>query len=155
MSYAVIARTPAAPSAAIVNDGFLPDIDVADFRAKQRVRDSVTPERAREALIAAMITVGRDLRDWVSARRIDGLLSLAAVDAPSIDGISVLEHGYRRAVYCYAKADLVERYRDTDTTQPGIRKLADTDDAPEELRRDAVHAIRDILGVGRTAVELI
>ncbi len=153
--YRLVAETPAPASAPIANDGFLPDIDVASFREVSRIRDAVTAPRAREALIGAMISAARDLTPWVIARRAEGAATLADVEAPTIDGESILVHAYRRAIFCYAKADLVERYRDVDTTQAGQRRAEDLDETPGELRRDALHAIRDMLGVGRTAVELI
>jgi hypothetical protein len=49
------------PPALIINDGFFPEVDPAMFREQHRIRDAVTPARAREALIAAMLTVYRDL----------------------------------------------------------------------------------------------
>lgn len=153
--YRLVADTPAPASTPIANDGFLPDIDVASFREVARIRDAVTAPRAREALIGAMIATARDLAPWVAARRAEGAEALTDVAAPTIDGQSILINAYRRAIFCYAKADLVEGYRDVDTTQAGQRRAEDLDGTPGELRRDAIHAIRDILGVGRTAVELI
>jgi hypothetical protein len=78
----------------------------------------------------------------------DGSVSL-------IDGTSTLVLLYRRAVFTAAKAEVVERYRDVDITGAGQRKVEDLEPSVGELRRDSLHAIRDILGVGRTAVELI
>ncbi|WP_269086132.1 head completion/stabilization protein [Pseudomonas citronellolis] len=40
-------------------------------------------------------------------------MRLADVPADQLDGESVLLQHYRRAVYCLAKATLIERYRDT------------------------------------------
>ena len=147
------AATP--PAAPIVNDGFFPDIDPTSFRAQLRVRDAVTPERLRDALIAAIVTVGNDLIVWSLAQRLLGHATLGAVPAATIDGASRLVHLYRRAVFCNARAELVERYRDVDTTAKGQAKAEDLDPSIAELRRDALHAVRDLLGVGRTNVELI
>ncbi len=55
----------------------------------------------------------------------------------------------------YAKAELVETYRDVDLTGAGQRKVEDAEPSIGELRRDAIHAIRDILGTTRTDIELI
>jgi hypothetical protein len=139
----------------IVNDGWFPDIDPGMFREHQRIRDGVTAARMREALIAAILAVGRDLAAWSAVRRAAGAVSLAAIDAPKIDGTSTLVLLYRRAVFTAAKAELVERYRDVDMTGAGQRKSDDLDPSVSELRRDSLHAIRDILGVDRTTVELI
>lgn len=141
--------------APIVNDGWFPDIDPAMWREQQRIRDSVTPARMREALVAAILTVGRDLAPWATAQRGEGAASLADVSAPEIDGTSTLVLLYRRAVFTAAKAEVVERYRDIDLTGAGQRKSDDLDPSVTKLRRDCLHAIRDILGVTRTTVDLI
>lgn len=145
--------TPA--PALIVNDGFLPDIDPAMFREQHRIRDAVTPARAREALIASILTVGRDLAAWIAGHRAAGILRLDSVPTSTIDGISTLVLLYRRAVFTAAKAEVVERYRDVDLTGAGQRKAEDLDPSVAELRRDSLHAIRDMLVVTRTCVELI
>ncbi len=145
--------TPA--PALIANDGFLPDIDPAMFREQHRIRDAVTPARAREALIAGILTVRRDLAAWAAGHREAGILRLESVPASTIDGISTLVLLYRRAVFTAAKAEVVERYRDIDLTGAGQRKAEDLDPSVAELRRDSLHAIRDMLAVTRTCVELI
>jgi len=66
--------TPA--PALIRNDGFFPDIDPVMFREQHRIRDAVTPARAREALIAGILTVGRDLAAWAAGHRAAGITHL-------------------------------------------------------------------------------
>ncbi len=141
--------------AIIVNDGWFPDIDPAMFKEQQRIRDGVTPARMREALIAAILTVRRDLNAWAAGHRAAGAASLDAIEADRIDNTSALVLLYRRAVFTAAKAEVVERYRDVDTTGAGQRKAEDLEPSVGELRRDSLHAIRDMLGVGRTTIELI
>jgi hypothetical protein len=149
----------AAPDASVVtNDGWFPDIALAHFRGQVRIRDSVTVDRQRGAIIGAIMTVGNDLVAWAAARRTAGAANLATVvDVPNpvLDGEPALLHLYRRAVYAYAKADLVERYRDIDTTTAGQRKADELDASVDELRRDGSWAVRDMLGRTRTTVELI
>ncbi len=145
--------TPA--PALIRNDGFFPDIDPVMFREQHRIRDAVTSARAREALIAGILTVGGDLAAWAAGHRAAGILRLDDVPALTIDGISTLVLLYRRAVFTAAKAEVVERYRDIDLTGAGQRKAEDLDPSVVELRRDSLHAIRDMLAVTRTCVELI
>jgi hypothetical protein len=89
--------TPA--PAPIVNEGFFPDIDPAMFREQHRIRDAVTPARAREALVAAILAVGRELAAWSIARRLAGAARLADVVAPTIDGTSTLVLMYNRAIF--------------------------------------------------------
>ena len=155
---ATVLPDPAQPAPAlppIENDGWFPDIDLAMWREQMRIRDSVTPARMREAMIAAILTVGRDLAGWAAERRAEGAASLSKVPAPMIDGTSSFVLLYRRAVFTAAKAEVVERYRDIDLTGSGQRKADDLDPSVTELRRDSLHAIRDIRGVTRTTIDLI
>ncbi|HEX7856045.1 MAG TPA: head completion/stabilization protein [Sphingobium sp.] len=140
----------------VIELGWFPDIDPAVVRKDHRIREGVTADRLRTALIAAIISVGNDLGPWQAAQSTAGFDSLADVpELIRIDGESRLVHCYRRAVALYAKAEIVERYRDIDTSATGERRADDLDPSVTELRRDGLHAIRDILGKGRTTVELI
>ncbi len=65
---------------------------------------------------------------------------------------------YRRAVYSMAKADLIERYRDIDSTASSLtdkKSMEWMNDAPSEQRRNAHWAVADILGRTHATVELI
>lgn len=143
------------PERVIVNDGWFPDIDPADIRADRRIRDVVTPRRMRTAILGAIMTTRVDLRVWAAMHREAGSASLAEVPADTIDGESVLVLAYQRAIGAYARAELVEGYRDTDLTGRGDRRVEDVAPSIGELRRDALYAIRDMLAVGRVTVELI
>lgn len=139
----------------ITNDGWFPDVDLASLREAMRLRDSVTPARLRGSAINAVITVANQLVGWQTKQAAAGFTSLGAVPAPVLDGKSRLVLLYARAIAAYTKADLVERYRDVDQTAAGQRSVGELDSSIEELRRDGLHAVRDMRGVTRTFVELI
>ena len=151
----IVPPAAATADAPIVNDGWLPDIDLATLRKEIRVLGVVTAERLRAAALGAAITVGNDLVAWQAARMAEGHVSLVAIPAPILDGRSTKVILYARAIACFAKAELVERYRDIDTTVDGDRNADALDQTPDDLRRDGRHAIRDLVGRGRTTVELI
>lgn len=151
----IIPAIDTTPEAIVTNDGWFPDVDPAQLRAQMRIRDGVTAERLREAILGAMISIGNNLAAWRAPHEASGRASLADVPAPQLGGESRLIVLYRRAIGALTKADLVERYRDMDLTGAGQRQVNDLDQSVEELRRDATHAIRDILGRTRTDVELI
>lgn len=141
--------------AIIVNDGFFPDIDPADIRRDARISESITAPRLRAAILGAILTVAYDLEAFAKAAIAAGHTTLGAIPAPQLDGQSVQLIRYRRAVALYAKAELVERYRDFDTTSAGGNQADELAPSIGELRRDAMHAVREILGKRRTTVELI
>lgn len=160
MSDFVFDATPAQPSppsaeTVVTNDGWFPDVDPAAIRADTRVREGVTAPRLRRAIVAAIITVNRQLAGWKAAQIAAGHATMAAVPADEIDGASQLLQLYSGAIGAAAKVKLVERYRDTDLTGAGQRQVEELDPALGELRRDMIHAVRDIRGEGRTVVELI
>lgn len=139
----------------VTNDGFFPDIDLNKLRDTMRLDGTVTAARLRDAAVDAIISVNDELAAWKAAQIAAGAADMAAVPAPQIGGESVQLARYRTAVYRQAKADLTERYRDFDATKSGSD---DADKLEENIctdRRAARWAIRDILGLARTTVELI
>ncbi|WP_061778815.1 head completion/stabilization protein [Sphingomonas sanguinis] len=145
-----------APVAPIPSGGWFPAIDPTLFRQEQRVdANAITDARVRQALIAAIIRVRRDLSEWRAEQAAAGFATLDEVPADHVDGASELVILYRRAVFTAAKAEIVERYVDVDLTGRGERSAEQLDPTVAELRRDSVHAVREILDVGRMTVELI
>jgi hypothetical protein len=128
------------------------------MRDAERLDGTVTEIRLRQAVIAAILHVNNELRDWKLEQIAAGYVSLAAVPADRIDRESVLIARYRRAVYCWAKADLTERYRDFDSTASSLndKKTMEALDAlPSDQRRNAHWAIADIIGRSHMTVDLI
>lgn len=148
------AGTPAAPAGTVANDGFFPDINLAELRETVRLDGTVTLARLRDAVIAAVIAVNDELQDWKAAQVAAGAEDLAAI-GPQIGGIGVKHSLYLAAVYRSAKADLAERYRDMDTTKDGEAKADQVDETIGDHRRAARWAIRDLLGRPRSTIELI
>ena len=141
----------------ISNDGFFPDIDITAMRDAMRLDGTVTQARLRPAIVEAILFVNHALDDWRNTKA-TGFATLAEMPATRIDGESRLIALYRRAVYSSAKADLVERYRDYDSTASslGDKKSMDyLDNAPSEQRRNAQWASADLIGRPRMTVELI
>ncbi|MFT9180375.1 MAG: head completion/stabilization protein [Zymomonas mobilis] len=139
----------------ITNDGFFPNIDTADIRSGFRILESITADRLRQAVIRSMISVNRDLSSWKKTQISAGFLKLSDVSSDQIDGQSTLATQYFQAVGCYARADLIDSYRDVDRTRHGRHETDDLEPASGDLRRDGLYAIRDIIGEQRVAAALI
>jgi len=164
MSFIAIAQPSAGGQVAVPdagsveNDGFYPDIVLQDMRDSMRLDGTVTAPRLIEAIVAAIMHVNAELRDWKRQQIAAGFAALAAVPADRVNRESELVAHYRRAVYCTAKADLIERYRDYDSTASSLsdkKTMEALDNAPGEQRRNAHWAIADILGRPHVTVELI
>lgn len=149
--------TPAkqAPAATLTNDGWFPDIDLADLREAMRLDGTVTHERLRPATLDAMATVNAELGSWQATQRTAGHADLASVPAPRLGGESTHVLRYRRAVYHLTRADLTEQYRAYDSTKTGGQKAEELEATIDESRRNARWAINGIRGIPRSTIELV
>lgn len=141
--------------ATITNAPFFPDVSVELFRDAMRVDGTVTNERCKHAIEAAVFDANGDLSDWVKQQAGNGITEISDTPALPWQPENYHQKLYLRAVYCLAKADLIERYRDYDTTGTGHEKADALAPADDDYRRDAAWALSDIKGIRRTTVELI
>ncbi|WP_313063483.1 head completion/stabilization protein [Atlantibacter hermannii] len=139
----------------IPNTFFWPAISLTKFREDMRTDGTVTPERLRQALLTAMAEVNADLYDFREKQQNRGCADLNSVPAEVIDGESQRVLLYRRAVFCWAKSNLVERYRDYDATGEGKKKADEYAQTADELMRDARWAISRLQDLPHMTVELI
>lgn len=150
-----VANDPQTDESSIKNNAFYPEIDPDECRDHMRIDQGVTARRLRAALVIAIGTVNNELRGWQLEQEALGYLVLADVPGEKIDGVSQNIHLYKQAVYCEAKASLTERYRDYDSTKSGHDKADEHEQAIDDYRRDAIIALRTIMGRSRCQVELL
>jgi hypothetical protein len=150
-----VATAPSPDATEISSGDWYPSINLATARTVMRIDATVTDDRLGECLSIAMAGVEDLLAIWQQAQVDLGYVTLADVPAKTIAGESRLVLLYRRAVYSSAQAELIERYRNFDTTAAGIRRADDLDTTVDDYRRNLRFAIRDILGRPRSDVELI
>lgn len=157
MSLVALPPDPASPDGSTVAaDSWFPPIDCNACRKAMRIGKVVTHERLRFAIVGALLSVMGELAAWKAARVADGAADLDAV-APGeqVGGQTRLAALFARAVYTYAAADIAEHYRDLSATDEGDQRAEEIVPAAADYRRMSTLAIRDILGVTRTAIELI
>ena len=156
MSFIAVAPTVTTGDTTTINSGdFWPVIDIDQLRQAMRIDGTVTDERLCHAAISAIGEINADLNYWRTERLANGNLTLAEVPAEQINGVSIHVHAYRRAVYALTHANLIERYRSFDTTAKGSKEADELAPQISELYRDARWAVRNILGIPHTTVELI
>lgn len=153
-----IATGPAQPpeqEVVIPNSAFFPALKLSEFRKAMRVDSVTTNDRAANALNAAAIEVNQRLTAWATQQIAQGY---AQLDQLPLAPTALPEQNlflYLRAVWSLAKANLIERYRDYDTTKTGNDKANDLEPAADDYRRDAAWAINDLVGTTRSTIELI
>ncbi|MBR7777362.1 head completion/stabilization protein [Undibacterium rugosum] len=158
MSFIATPSTGTPQQDIISNDGFFPDVDLHVMRDKTRIDGTVTDDRLIDATVAAIIHVNDQLSGFRQTQINAGYTNMTEVPAQHVNKSSVLIAHYFRAVYCTAKADLIERYTDYDTTATSLddKKLVGwLSNGPDEQRRNAQWAISDIIGRSHVTVELI
>ena len=89
------------------------------------------------------------------AQVLDGIEEMSQVPGLQLDGESIYAHHWRRAVYNFAMAELAETHRDVSATSDGAARAEEKALTADDYRRDALHAVRDILGTPRINAELI
>lgn len=157
MTFVAVPPAPASPEdTAVVADGWYPAIDCNEMRAALRIGEVVTHDRLFAAIQSGMIAVIDELRVWRAVQDAAGHASMAAV-APdeNIGGQPRLVLLFTRAVRFAAASELVELHRDISATNDGLNRAESQLQTAADYRRMMTWAVRDILGVSRTAVELI
>ncbi len=151
-----IANEELGPQPVIKNGTFWPEINVNKFAVAMRLDGTTRAERLRDALVAAMVNVNRELMPWRASQQSLGYSSLADVPFNDpVDDENPKVHNYRRAVYCIAKANLTERYRDFDATAKGDRRATQLETEIADLWRDARWAMRELQGLNHNTVALV
>ena len=135
--------------------GWYPYIDLADARTVLRVDGAVSDPRLTECLALSVSAVEDMLDAWHQQQLALGRDRLVDVPSKQIAGESRLVLLYRRAVYAYAQAELIEHYRNYDATGSLDRRADALDPTADDCRRNVRYAVRDILGRPRADVELL
>lgn len=157
MSFVALPASPTSPKSSVVaGDGWYPDIDCNAMRDALRITDQVTHARLVGAIEGGLLTVEGELAWWRATKESEGFAALAEVDPErTIGGEHRLTVLYTRAVRFHAGAELAELHRDLSATTDGQTRAEPQLLTAEDYRKHATAAIRDILGVPRTTVELI
>lgn len=147
---------PASARAGVLDAGaFWPPIDLEHLRQDIAIDASITPARLHHAAVEALAHTIDQLAPWAAKQQAQGHASLGDVPQMHINSTGVQVLRFERAVYASAKANLIERYADSDATGRAERGEAARQTQADEYRRDALAAVRDILGMPRMVSELI
>lgn len=141
----------------IVTAAFWPRIDLADLRQVMRVENNIGSSRLYHTALESAAHVNAQLKGWRMAAQARGIVRLeeAAQDEDKINGEAPQAAAYRRAVYCYAKALLLEKYADTDPAAKTAERAEAKQAQAEDYRREAHFAVAAVMGRRRCDAELI
>ncbi len=155
--FVAIPPPPQSPEGAtIAADGWFPAIDANAMRDSMLLRLDVPHARLVAAIYGALLTVTGDLANWKDGHVAAGAAGLGEVEPlVTVGGEHRLTLLFMRAVRFAAAAELADLARDSAATQEAVDRLAEETTTAQEMRRQSIAAIRDMLKVTRVAVELI
>jgi len=139
----------------VQNDGWWPDIDMDDLRSSTRIDNTVTPQRLRQAVVWAVQSINNECAKWQAKQIAEGYASLADVPAPTVAGNSIKLIQYRTAIYASVQVEVLEQYRDLDTTRAGERRADAADERTPLAMRTVRNAVHDLLGRPRWIAEAL
>lgn len=146
------------------NMEFFPDIHLRDFQERYRVNNGQGESRQIQMLQQAMQRINRELLDddameeggnWVCQQVRKGFFTLESVPSVQYGDCTEKLMQYRTAIYAHAKARLIERYRDTQTTRPGHDRADDMELTVDDYDQESREALRQLLGKPRCTIDLI
>ncbi|MEZ0150111.1 MAG: head completion/stabilization protein [Candidatus Reddybacter sp.] len=159
MSFVPSGQPGISPTPALANIGFYPAISPNVFRQQLNVDSTVDEQQVESVLQLSMLEVNQELAAWQTAQEALGTTQLS--DTTSVTygtGAAATNKNvqlYTFAVQHLAKARVLERMRNFDSTASGINKTSEMDTPIGDYRREARRCVRAIMGQTGTVVELI
>ena len=139
----------------IANDGFWPDLDVAEFQRGYRLPAEYLVELLVDGIALAMGEVNHDLARRKAQWQAVGITHVASADPMVLPERAFMAASYKRAVYCRAKAYLLSQFA-TFIRRESAENLAK--EAPETAERFLAFSqqgVRLIQGRSRVTAELV
>lgn len=139
----------------IINDGFWPDLNVAEFQRGYRLPAEYLIELLVDGVSQAMDEINVDLEQRKTCWQADGIDNLVDADPLLLPGRATVARSYKRAVYCRAKAFLLGQFA-TIVRRDSAQNLAkESPQTEERFLTLSQQAVRLIQGRGRITAELM
>jgi len=137
----------------LTNNGFWPDMNLADFQRARAIPADMDAQTVAEALLAATGEVNGDLASVQEKHQGNGFATAQAVPGVQMSGQNQLCAQYKKAVYARAKADLMGEFASVGRREshPG----QESDETRNGLLAESSIAIRLIKGLKRATVKKI
>lgn len=143
---------------AIENDGFWPDLSVAEFQKGYRLPAEHLVEMLVTELTTAMIEVNTDLATVKSILQVSGVSNLeavAGVATPAEWGYAYKVMLYKRAVYTRAKASLLTQFATVTRRESAENTGKELPERSETFLAFSQAAVRSLQGRGRITAALL
>lgn len=140
---------------AIGNDGFWPDLSVADFQKAYRLPGEYLGEMLAADVRMAMGEVNDDLAECKDRCQAAGAATLADVPAKFLRKCTDPAATYARAVYCRAKASLLSQFATVTRRESAENTGKELPERAETFLAFSQQAVRSLQGRGRITAALL
>jgi hypothetical protein len=139
----------------ITNDGFWPDLDLAEFQRGYRLPAEFLFELLVDGITQAIGEVNMDLAkrkaDWQAV----GIHNVANADPMLLAERTFMAASYKRAVYCRAKAYLLAQFATVNRRDTAANWAKESPQTHDQFLCFSQQAVRLIQGRSRVTAELI
>ena len=139
----------------ITNDGFWPDLDVAEFQRGYRLPAEYLVELLVDDIALAMGEVNHDLARRKAQWQKNGIQHVASADPMILPERTFMAASYKRAVYCRAKAYLLSQFASFIRRESAENLAKEAPETEERFLAFSQQAVRLIQGRSRVTAELI
>ncbi len=140
---------------AIENDGFWPDLSVAEFQKGYRLPAEYLGEMLAADLTTAMVEVNTDLAKLKARWSALGVSSVESADTTVLPERTFQAATYKRAVYTRAKASLLTQFATVTRRDSAENTGKELPERSETFLAFSQAAVRSLQGRGRISVALL
>ena len=139
----------------IENDGFWPDLSLAEFQKAYRLPGEYLVETLVDGLITAVVEVNRDLAKRKSQWQNVGVTIVESADTTVLPERTFHVATYKRAVYCRAKASLLTQFATVTRREIAENTGKELPERGETFLEFSQQAVRSLQGRGRITAALL
>ena len=139
----------------IENDGFWPNLSVAEFQKGYRLPAEYLIELLVTDLTTAMIEVNRDLAKRKGQWQNVGITTVESADSTVLPERTFHVATYKRAVYCRAKASLLTQFATVTRRESAENTAKELPERGETFLEFSQQAVRSLQGRGRITAVLL
>ncbi|MEB2622079.1 head completion/stabilization protein [Pseudomonas sp. YuFO8] len=140
---------------AIENDGFWPNLSVAEFQKGYRLPAEYLVDMLATDLATAMAEVNRDLAERKAGWQNAGVTTVESADPMVLPERTFHAATYKRAVYCRAKATLLTQFATVTRRESAENTGKELPERGETFLEFSQQAVRSLQGRGRITAALL
>ncbi|MGX2949365.1 head completion/stabilization protein [Ursidibacter sp. B-7004-1] len=137
----------------ITSTGFWGNINVGEFQRQRAIPIQIPLELIKSALVYAMQSVGLDLTEVTKKYQEQGITRVSQIEGYRIDGETMEQTLYKKAVFARAKHDLLPEFATLSARE--LHEKRDIIAEQKQLLSECTMAIRTLKGKRRGGVHLI